>query len=377
MEELNGRTKYFSQLDGLRFIAILAVMQCHWIRTPLPATGFSGVNLFYVISGFLITRILLMSKEDNKGLGISLKRFYIRRTLRIFPIYYLSILVLFILNIPGARQDIYWLITYTFNIKLVLLNAYVHGENYGFYAHFWSLCVEEQFYFLFPILILLIPKAYMKRFLIGVICIGFFTRFFLMFQSNRSFETGLLPDCLDSFGLGALLAFYILNEPEALKKIMMNNLIFIISMISYIALVVIDYECFSIFNPVYCLLDRFLFSLCCFWIVGKASLGMHKGLMKGFLENKAVVYLGKISYGIYVYHVFVEEFLNHALYPIYRKCPVFLQYYWRVLIKYGPDNNSNWVYRFLGYSIVTVIVASISWYVIEKPIIKLKDKYAK
>jgi peptidoglycan/LPS O-acetylase OafA/YrhL len=103
----NSVTKYFNQLDGLRFIAIGLVLICHWIPLPfIPRYGLllgsSGVNLFFSISGFLITGILIDCKisDGNKigALSFSLRQFYVRRFLRIFPVYYLTLLVLYILN---------------------------------------------------------------------------------------------------------------------------------------------------------------------------------------------------------------------------------------------------------------------------------------
>src|ERR1700712_1457278 len=96
---------YFKQLDGLRFIAVTLVLVDHW---SLKSIGFDagslGVSLFFVLSGFLITRILLSSKAKDLALnrmhGFSLRQFYIRRTLRIFPVYYLIIFVLFAIGVP-------------------------------------------------------------------------------------------------------------------------------------------------------------------------------------------------------------------------------------------------------------------------------------
>src|ERR1700753_4156554 len=87
---------YFAQLDGLRCLAVMSVLICHWIvyrAVALVPLGSMGVNLFFVLSGFLITRILLLSKEEYQAgtLAHPIRRFYFRRTLRIFPIYYLSI----------------------------------------------------------------------------------------------------------------------------------------------------------------------------------------------------------------------------------------------------------------------------------------------
>jgi peptidoglycan/LPS O-acetylase OafA/YrhL len=111
--------------------------------------GYYGVDLFFVISGFLITGILLKEPEGN--MGTALKRFFGRRALRIFPPYYLLLVVLLIFNMEPARELWVSLFTYTFNYAGTIYKG-VHGENALFYL--WSLSVEEQFYIVWPFLIL-------------------------------------------------------------------------------------------------------------------------------------------------------------------------------------------------------------------------------
>ena len=139
---------YFKQLDGLRCIAVMSVLICHWVRyhfVMLIPFGSMGVNLFFVISGFLITRILLISKDENgdRSMASPMKKFYIRRTLRIFPIYYLTIFFLFLVNFPAIRENVAWLLTYTFNIKLSFQGVWEMDKMHHL-LHLWSLSVEEH-----------------------------------------------------------------------------------------------------------------------------------------------------------------------------------------------------------------------------------------
>jgi len=110
---------YMPQLDSLRAFAVFFVLIEHWIinethYTTIPF-GMIGVTTFFVLSGFLITEILLRSRniaeENNLGLLHSLKQFYIRRTLRIFPIYYITIFILFVFNIQSIREIFIWFFT--------------------------------------------------------------------------------------------------------------------------------------------------------------------------------------------------------------------------------------------------------------------------
>ena len=111
--------KYYERIDGLRFIAIFLVLLEHfamYIGRPLYA-GFYGVDLFFVISGFLVTTVLLKSNE--RSFKENYKRFIGRRTLRIFPIYYLTILLLWIFGLTIVRQNLPYLLTYTFNYAII------------------------------------------------------------------------------------------------------------------------------------------------------------------------------------------------------------------------------------------------------------------
>ena len=144
---------YIKQLDGFRFVAITSVVISHFIsaeivnRFPL---GY-GVMFFFVLSSFLITRILLLTKRlneiDSNWRFFSLRQFYIRRFLRIFPVYYLLILFMFVINWAPVREIILYLLTYTTNFKIG------SGFDAGYFDHLWSLAVEEQFYIFFPFIV--------------------------------------------------------------------------------------------------------------------------------------------------------------------------------------------------------------------------------
>jgi peptidoglycan/LPS O-acetylase OafA/YrhL len=148
--------KYMPQLDGLRAIAVAMVVVRHYYLVTEIDTAIYGVRLFFVLSGFLITGILLASREAlQMGLVPSrahaLRQFYIRRTLRIFPLYYLVVGVGLIVGVPEALEFAPWLLTYTLNWRIAAQGWYMEH-----YAHLWSLAVEEQFYLLWPWVILLV-----------------------------------------------------------------------------------------------------------------------------------------------------------------------------------------------------------------------------
>ena len=365
---------YFNQLDGLRCIAVMAVLICHWITikaVEVIPLGSMGVNLFFVLSGFLITRILLVNKginELNKTSHFkSLKQFYIRRSIRIFPIYFITIFVLFLINFDAVRSNIVWLVTYTLNIKFSLPNVWETNEL-GSLVHLWSLCVEEQFYILFPFIIFFIPQRKIKTSIYLLILIGVLSRFLLwQFHAPKNSIYALSPCCTDAFGIGALLAYYLLYETEKLKAILSKNYLFIIAIFVFIISLIYSHFCIDKYGECRTVLERFLFCVCCFWIVGKASINSYSGLFKKFLENRIIVYLGKISYGLYIYHHFIEPMMWQYLQTIYFNTRF-------NFIRINLIHNNMFLKAFVFFT-VSFIIATISWRFIEKPINQLKEKY--
>ena len=208
-------------LDGVRGLAILLVVLFHLPMSPgwggalgltLPF-GWMGVQLFFVLSGFLITRILLRSKEER--LGPYLKRFYVRRVLRIFPLYYGYLLVLALVYAATANPgqlERYWpyLATFTWNWT----RADAAWEESNLFVHLWSLSVEEQFYLLWPLLAFALPRRGLLIAALTAICACPFVR---MACADAYTARGLAPYTvfdatywntlgqLDAFAWGALL----------------------------------------------------------------------------------------------------------------------------------------------------------------------------
>ncbi|MEK7392674.1 MAG: acyltransferase, partial [Fibrobacterota bacterium] len=162
--------KYHEKIDGLRFVAIAFVLIEHFgpVLGHRITAGYYGVDLFFVISGFLITNILLDSK---KSFLVSYKNFVGRRTLRIFPIYYLTLGFMLAIGYQPCRDSILYLATYTFNYAWVY-----HQIPPAALTHFWSLAVEEQFYLFWPVFILALrrfPKVLFVS-ILGIVALCFF-----------------------------------------------------------------------------------------------------------------------------------------------------------------------------------------------------------
>jgi peptidoglycan/LPS O-acetylase OafA/YrhL len=359
---------YFKQLDGFRFLSILAVMVSHYAssaivdRIPL---GF-GVLFFFVLSSFLITRILLRAKQSNEarqvGNAYSLRQFYIRRFLRIFPIYYLTVAFFYVINLSPCREVIGSLLTYTLNLKIA------SGVNAGSFNHLWSLAVEEQFYIFFPFFVFFIPNRHMLKGLIFLTAIGLLGRAGLYLHNSTyipysNFNT---ISCLDSLGIGGMLAWLSIYRLETLKKIIANKFLAYGSMLLFVSTAYFSYFRFSgsaRFNFTSMITMRFFFNVMSFWILGKAvTFGFH-GMIRRFLENRVVVYLGRISYGMYIYHLFVPVFVR-----------IIANHFG---IKFLSDQASpHLVIDCVVFGGITIAIASASWFVIERPINNLKKYFA-
>src|SRR5262249_15573796 len=167
----NNTTNYVPQLDGLRAFAVGAVLIHHFFKPArIGGVDFAllGVWLFFVLSGFLITGILLRLRDqvDHSGYpsGFALRQFYIRRFLRIFPLYYSVLFMAATIDLGDVRDTILWHLAYISNY------LFATRQDWGsITAHFWSLSVEEQFYILWPVLILFAPRRLLLKLIISVI----------------------------------------------------------------------------------------------------------------------------------------------------------------------------------------------------------------
>lgn len=344
---------YFPQIDGLRAFAVLAVFVSHMLKIP-PFTnidlGQSGVILFFVLSGVLISRILLMNltqsdQHYSTKLRI-LRSFYLRRFIRIFPIYYLTIGVVFIIGYEPVRDHIFWILTYTTNISQA-----IDGNNYEFAVHLWTLGIEEQFYLVFPFIILFLKKHYIPHVLIALIMTSIGYRIVGSLIGFDWITTGRFTlGALDSLCLGALYTYLVLfNNQNQLKLRMMLIACLILGSITILACVNFSltvgtsiaqdnlwYQAF--FDSGIAMLSIVLIHLAMQnrqWVLGRV------------LELSFLRYIGKISYGAYLYHSFV------------RSLPI----------------NTTPELGFLLLSILSLGLASLSWHIIEEPINRLKRHF--
>jgi peptidoglycan/LPS O-acetylase OafA/YrhL len=292
-------------------------------------------------------------------LGAYLKKFYIRRTIRIFPIYYLSLIVLWLLNDPSVRGKEGWQFLYASNVYIVLKNTWL-----GVTDHFWSLAVEEQFYIFFPLLIFFIPRRHILTFFSVLIVFSVVLRGYFLYTHQPWYVSYVtMPTALDAFGVGALMAYAQLYYRPIFEKIFTNRwylggsfvalaVVFILSKQQTLSGISQD-------NNFYIALwERFFASIFFMFLIGGAIIG-YNGWFKWFLEHPVSNYLGKISYGLYVYHNFVyNHYHSPASHPTVRL--------FNKLDRTFPNFENMHLEQFIILFLVTTLVASISWFLIDK-----------
>lgn len=330
-EHRNGSAlMHMPAIDGVRGIAILLVLIHHftpmvsgtyYTRRMLEAahTGWIGVDLFFVLSGFLITAILL---KTRKGEDYFLN-FYARRTLRIFPVYYLVLTVLLLalpamMQVPAIAQFLgyyfdkvvrdlpamidgqSWLWLYGSNVKIALT-----GERWGAVNHFWSLAVEEHFYLVWPLVIWFVSS---RENLIKVclVCIlgAPILRGMLMLAGFDSVVPYVLTPCrVDSLAFGALLSILIM-DPSAIGRWVMRFRILALGAATGLVVLVAHYGRFNRDDLLTTVFGYSLLAIVSTWVVLAASQLKSGSLVGRLVANPVFASLGKYSYGLYVTHMF-------------------------------------------------------------------------
>jgi peptidoglycan/LPS O-acetylase OafA/YrhL len=191
------------ELDGLRAISVAAVAYSHW----LPAWQFglplgAGVHLFFVLSGFLITRILLDARQATDRRA-AVARFFVRRVLRLFPAFYVVLALAWVAGVPLARSTWPWHAGYLSNVFIAW-----QGTWQGHFSHFWSLAVEQQFYLAWPWFIVWAPARWLGPGLWAAVLAGPLARGAAAWNGRDEPFWALVPGgSADSLGVGALMAW--------------------------------------------------------------------------------------------------------------------------------------------------------------------------
>jgi peptidoglycan/LPS O-acetylase OafA/YrhL len=346
---------YQPQFDGLRALAVLTVMIDHFSADvpnfPLPDwihLGASGVRLFLVLSGYFITASLRRAR-DRMELGHlstakTIRAFYWRRLLRICPAYLVFVAIALLLNLGTIRHNWPWVFTGTVNWLIAWENQWPLAIS-----HLWSICVQEQFYLIWPLLILLFSRRWMLHIIISVALAGVAFRIGCVILSVPTIARWVLPfGSLDSLAAGAALGWC----GGRLRPSRAGWLIAAICL-SMLAVAAIwrNGDSTHLKSVLVEPLEAGAFVI----LVARTAAGF-EGSVARFLTNPGLVFAGRISYGLYIYHILVAMVFNRWL-------PSPLRF-----MLTTPS------LRLVVFGVATLFVAALSWRLLEQPINRFRGE---
>jgi peptidoglycan/LPS O-acetylase OafA/YrhL len=357
-------------LDGVRGLAILAVMLHHssWRLSSATSAqqffnwlmfqGWAGVDLFFVLSGFLITGILLDSRDAVNYFG----SFYARRALRIFPLYYTFLLVAFLgfpfiaaatwLPVPADR----WIyVTYLTNWEVLWQGPWRHS----ILAHLWSLAVEEQFYFCWPLLVWLVrPRVLLPGLLAGEACVIAGRLWWVLGHGASQAVVMATVTRMDGLLLGAVCAIVIRRYRLPQRFIRLMPVIAGMGISSYILAAMQAKDQDRLMETLGFPLLAVCFSLVVLYAVLTEG---GTGPTQCLLTRRTLTNVGKYAYGLYVYHVPLFYFGD------------------RLIARFAPASviNAGW----FGYVSSAILItlsyqtAKLTYNGFERHFLKLKDRF--
>lgn len=336
--------KRIRQLDAVRGLAVLAVFAHNTDIYPslhlglIVNNGWMGVDLFFVLSGFLITGILIDTKQ-SKGY---FKNFYTRRCLRIWPLYYSAILFMFVIvpflhpsevqTLFGARSSPWW----SFPLFLQNFLVQIPTNATGLLGVTWSLAVEEQFYLVWPLVVRFSSEAQLRKIALGVICISPALRLYLSLHKVNIYTNTFCR--LDGLMAGALLALIVRSGSFVPSRFVTRAWITLFVSASLALMIDTPHVRWIVFSFIALASASFVY----------LALFSKQGLLQALLTNRFLAYTGTISYGIY----------------LLEKIPL-------DVVKVSHLEK----YPFLAFSITiatTYSMAILSWNLLEKPFLRLK-----
>ena len=343
--------RHIPQLDALRGLAVLYVMLYH-IAKNVPSLhfgwifryGFTGVDLFLVLSGFLITGILLQTRDHSNYF----KNFYARRALRIWPLYYSLLAFVFVLlpiAQPQLRATIFEQSRPWESFLFFLQNYLPKTEAFGPLQVTWTLAIEEQFYLVWPVIVWLAPRRTLKPLALSAIAVSLVLRFFVLHDmvSLNTYTNALTR--LDGLGLGAFLALWI-PESSAEKVKSVGAVTTVLALPCLVALVLFNLIPWGFFTIVSICYAGFL----CL------AINTEKVAHWSFLK-----YTGKISYGLYLLHV---PAFDMARDPHVR----------RIFALHSSQIGSDVILVCVSFAIAYGLAAA-SWHFFESKLLRLKSLF--
>lgn len=364
---------YFKNLDGLRFVCFFIIFLYHsfhsdfehitnsdtyyFVTREVMGNGNLGVNFFFVLSGFLITFLLIQERTISRS--INLKSFWMRRILRIWPVYFICVAFGFIAfpilkswlgQIPAETANPYMYISFLSNFDIII-NDLPDSSVLGV---LWSISIEEQFYLIWPILLLIVPlRSYWVVFS-GVVLSSIIYR--LNFDSYLEHEYHTLS-CISDMAIGAWGAWLVSQNNQVIAFFKSSNKIFSASL--WILFALFFLFCDETIRTLYPLriAERLIFGIIALLVI--LDLNYNPRTIIPFYKYKTISYFGKISYGLYAYH-FIAILVVTTLTRILGINTAI----WEVLIL-----------ETLLALMLTILIAHVSFNFIETPFLNLKKKF--
>lgn len=351
------RKTYFKGFNALRFYAALSVIVQHlsysphdWYGVPLlPVTlerlflnGADAVNLFFILSGFLIT-YLLLTEHDRTG-GVSVRNFYVRRAFRIYPVYFVYLLVVVVLLRPRySSQLLPLLIFFMGNV------AYVHLFPFPPLEHLWSIGVEEQYYLLAPLL-----ARYKNRIagiLVFIVLVWWAVLVLAAVLPQTPITAFVLMSRYDLIAIGALTAYAYYHHWRILRYIGHPAAMWVAGVLIGYAIVFVAPTMFA--APTMSVFYTTLLGLAFVVLIYQVAASPR---LPGLLQNRLLEFLGNLSYSMYVYH------------------PLFVLLYHRIFYERLPLAQ----YQLVGYPLIigmTIAVSLVSYKLLESPFLRFKNRF--
>lgn len=338
---------YFHQLDALRGIACIMVLVHHLVNEKY-LLGPLGVRLFFVMTGFLLAGNLLQQIDRGNKPGSILTVFYQKRIIRILPVYFLAFGILWVLDVGPTREIWAWIATFSVNFYMGLT-----GNWPGNFSHYWFLATSEQMVLVLAILLLWIPG----RYLVPGLVLCFFGA--LLHRSLASY-CGVNPmmvwfsplSSMDSIAAGALIGIFLRSSRARVAEAVTKPWV---AVIAWICLAIGVGIRIRLSTPPWVHFAETFEALFFAWLILRTAIGF-SGIWEKILTSPVLVYTGMISYGLYIFHPLVHSLVLWTF------------------GKMGISANRENIGVILAAFAVSFIAATISWYLMEKPLASLKSK---
>jgi peptidoglycan/LPS O-acetylase OafA/YrhL len=371
---------YFHNLDFLRFVACFAVLLGHGVGKPLPklstlplyqkfvsliSNGGLAVSFFFVLSGFLITYLLL--QEKNNSPNINVKAFYMRRALRIWPLYFFVVIFGFYIypalkhvigtDSPAVPNNVLYYFSFLTNFDSIRLQhlGVLETSSPEMLAVTWSVAIEEQFYLFWPLLFVFLNKKYFVYIFYFVILCSTIFRFFhypdyaMLYFHSLSVASDL--------AMGGLFAYYTINSQKF--RLFFSSLPKALIAIVYIAGIswLMFYNDFFAGNRTFFSLSRIVSELFFIFVIVEQNIAKHSVIK--FSKFKFLSSLGKYTYGLYLLHPIGIQVMIIAF----------------KVLKVQESLASDFLYG-IGALVISIIMAVVSYTYFETPFLKLKRKFS-